>query len=163
MNDKYKDKFLFFFFKGKLKLQNHSSFSPAVSLQFSAIDHQNFGIMAALVRAPLSQCISIALTQERNYYIFLLLPCTNGEVHMLMKSQNPDTKHIFLLQHQIPAVRHYNHTFDWTVFINILRHQHLFWHFLAFPQNMFFWELAHSSSFLPLISLCYSRFIIQPA
>lgn len=50
----------FFFFKGKLKLQNHSSFSPAVSLYFSAIDHQNNGIMVALVKAPLSQCINIS-------------------------------------------------------------------------------------------------------
>lgn len=89
------------FFKGKLKLQNHSSFSPAVSLYFSAIDHQNIGIMAALVRAPLSQCINIALTQERNDRIFLLLPCTNREVHMLMKSQNPDTKHFFFFYFNI--------------------------------------------------------------
>lgn len=56
------------------------TFSPAPSSHSSVIDHQNIDIMAALVKAPLSQWVNITLKQGGNNRIFLLLPCTKTEV-----------------------------------------------------------------------------------
>lgn len=164
MNDKYKDKFLFFFFQGETKTaKSFLLFSCSLIVLFchwSPKQWDNGGTCEGTI-VPMHQYKHLhrnGTTASFYCYRVLIEKFACWWNRKILTRSTFFYFNIKYLQCDITATRLIE-----LFFINILRHQHLFWHFLAFPQNLFFWGLAHSSSFVPLISLCYSRFTIQPA